>query len=207
MTRIKICGITNIDDALKAVDFGADALGFIFADSPRQAEPEKVLEITKELPPFIYKVGVFTVKEISIANKIASTCGLNAVQLHGMEGKFRETDINVPVIQVFRVKNDKIILEIENARVPYFLLDTYDENLMGGTGRSFNWEIGREASKFGKVILSGGLNHTNIPEALDMARPYAVDVCSGIEKKPGRKDHAKMSAFIKEVREWDIRTN
>ena len=207
MTRIKICGITNFDDALKAVELGADALGFIFAESPRQINPQKVKEIITSLPPFVTKVGVFIKESISIVNILTDACRLDVVQLHGEYNLKNNGSFYAPIIRAIRVKDISAIEEIQNLNSAYFLLDTYSKDKMGGTGECFDWNIAREAKRYGRVILSGGLNHNNIGDALENVRPYAVDVCSGIERAPGLKDYEKMKKFIDEVRRWDCQTN
>ncbi len=207
MTRIKICGITNLVDALKAVELGADALGFIFAESPRQISPQKVKEIITSLPPFVTKVGVFVSESISTVNILTDACRLDIVQLHGEYNLKNNGSFYAPVIRTIRVKDISAIEEIRNLNSAYFLLDTYSKDKMGGTGECFDWNIAREAKKYGKVILSGGLNYKNVRGALEAVKPYAVDVCSGVERAPGLKDYGKMKKFIDEVRHWDCQTN
>jgi phosphoribosylanthranilate isomerase len=207
MTRIKICGITNLKDALKAIELGADALGFIFAESPRQIHSRKVKEIIASLPPFITKVGVFVRESISTINILTDACRLDIIQLHGEYNLKNNNSFYAPIIRTVRVKDNSAIEEIKNLDSPYFLLDTYSKDKMGGTGLSFDWDIAREAKKHGKVILSGGLNHKNIRQALEAVEPYAVDVGSGVEREPGLKDFGKMKEFIDEVRRWDCQIN
>ncbi len=207
MTRIKICGITNLDDALMAIELGADALGFIFAESPRKINSRKAKEIITSLPPFVTKVGVFINESVSTINILSDACQLDAVQLHGEYNLKNNGAFYTPVILAVRVRDSSAIDEIRNLDSTYFLLDTYSKNKMGGTGECFDWNIAREAKHFGKVILSGGLNHNNIGEALEVVRPYAVDVCSGVERAPGIKDTKKVKQFIDEVRHWDCQTN
>jgi phosphoribosylanthranilate isomerase len=224
MTRIKICGMTNRDDALAAASLGADALGFIFAASPRRITPEEAREIILALPPFITAVGVFRDEPAETVERIHDFCGLNLVQLHGNEDGAYLEKLGLPAIRVFRVRDGVgdegagnevagdggVLGEIERLNQVcfqgYFLMDTFDESRAGGTGKTFDWAIAERASKLGKVILSGGLNPENVVEALEQVRPYAVDVCSGVERAPGRKDHGKMKDLIREVRNWDSRT-
>jgi len=207
MTKIKVSGITNIDDAMRAVKLGADALGFIFADSPRQISPQKAGEIISMLPPFVIKVGVFVNESVSVINEAINFCKLNIVQLHGEHITNDNNSITAPVIKAFRVKDSSILASIKRSNSNYFLLDTYLKNKMGGTGECFDWNIAKEATQLGEVILSGGLNHENITHALEAVRPYAVDVCSGIESAPGQKDYMKMQKFINEVRSWEYQTS
>lgn len=205
MTRIKICGITNKEDSLQAVELGADAIGFIFAESSRRIDPEKARAISFTLPPFINKVGVFTDSMHNEIERIINYCRLDTVQLHNTEAI--DNGFSVPTIRVFQIGDNEVIETIRELKINCFLLDTYDKKLSGGTGRSFDWEIARKATRFGKVILAGGLNHLNIRQALDAVHPYAVDVSSGIEERPGKKDHQKMRLFINEVRNWDSQTS
>ncbi|MFH2036847.1 MAG: phosphoribosylanthranilate isomerase [Candidatus Zixiibacteriota bacterium] len=206
MTRIKICGITRLEDAIKAIELGVNALGFVLAQSPRKMTPDAVAEIISEIPPFVNKVGVFVNINRKNATELAKEIGLDTIQLHGDD--LKEYDLsNLPTIHVYRVKDEKILESISKDRLKYFLLDTYQENKTGGTGQSFDWSIARQAGQYGKVILSGGLNEQNIVKALDIARPYGVDVSSGVESSPGIKDHNKMEKFISEVKNWDNRIN
>lgn len=207
MTRIKICGITDIEDALMAVELGAHAVGFVFSEGPRRVDSEIVRRICSALPPFISKVGVFVNEESDVIEHQARLCRLDAVQLHGSDNHNAEYSFNVPVIRTFRVANINILTAIRESEATYFLLDTFDERQSGGSGRTFDWNIAKAATKFGHVILAGGLNHQNVTEALDVVHPYAVDVSSGVEKSPGIKDHEKMRLFIKEVQAWDNRTD
>jgi phosphoribosylanthranilate isomerase len=203
VTRIKICGITTIDDALAAVEFGADAIGLVFAASRRKVDMETAREIVQRLPPFVGAIGVFVDEHPETVREVALYCGLNGVQLHGNESLLSYDNLDLTTIKAFRVKDESILEIIGRCRLSHFLLDTYTANQAGGTGRAFDWDIARRAGSMGKVILAGGLNTDNIENALDVARPYAVDVSSGVEVSPGRKDRHKLEAFIKKVRLWD----
>jgi phosphoribosylanthranilate isomerase len=203
MTWIKICGITNQADAMLASGAGADALGFVFADSPRKVSPELAKKIIQSLPPFLSSVGVFVNERIENVREVCDHCGLDFVQLHGDEDQGYISSLFLPVIKAFRVRDRQILSEMLKFRVSYFLLDTYDPVRPGGTGRSFDWDIAERANGLGKLILSGGLNPSNVKEALGAVRPCGVDVSSGVEMKPGVKDPAKVERFIDEVREWD----
>lgn len=204
MTRIKICGITNLEDAQKAVEFGADALGFVFAKSPRRISPPRAKKIIEQLPPFVFVVGVFVNEQIEKIKQILKACCLNAVQLHGEESprfcaRFKN---KVQVIKAFRIKDTKDLKDILIYDVDGYLLDSFSPTMHGGTGRSFNWHLAIEAKKILKsrpLILSGGLNPRNVKEAIEEVRPYAVDVSSGIESSPGKKDAALMYKFIQRV--------
>jgi len=201
MSKIKICGITTRRDAFAAIDYGADALGFVFYDkSPRSVTPETANTIISSLPPFITTVGVFVDLEKEKLEQITSYTGLDVIQLHGSElpeqcSSYRK------VIKALRVKelSDLEPLTRYNT-VSAFLLDTYSPDAIGGTGQIFNWEIAIEAKKFGKIILAGGLTPDNIEEAVRLVQPYGVDVSSGVEgPEKGKKDHQKLRLFIEKA--------
>lgn len=199
--KIKICGITNLDDALAAVDCGADALGFIFyPKSPRCISPEKVKEITSLLPPYMTTVGVFVNEKPAKIKKIMDASNLKVVQLHGDEPP-AECNLWMPTVKAFRVKEftDLNPLELYQG-VSAYLLDTFSPSTFGGTGQIFNWDIALEAKKFGRIVLSGGLTPKNIEMAVKWVKPYAVDVSSGIESEKGIKDEKKMREFIEKAR-------
>lgn len=199
--KAKICGIKNIDDALTAVNYGADALGFIFAESPRKMTPEAVREIIRQLPPFVTTVGVFVDSPAEAVNDIASYTGINVVQLHGNESPEYCREIKYPIIKGIRVKNEDSLKLLEEYQgiVKAFLLDTYVVGIHGGTGKTFNWQLVPKAKEFGPVILAGGLKPSNISEAIQACHPYGVDVSSGVETE-GRKDKLKIKEFIQKVR-------
>lgn len=199
--KAKICGIKNINDALTAVNYGADALGFIFAESPRKMTPEAVREIIRQLPPLVTTVGVFVDSPAETVNDIASYTGLNVVQLHGNESPEYCREIKYPIIKGIRVKNEDSLKQMEEYRgiAKAFLLDTYVAGAHGGTGKTFNWQLVPKAKEFGPVILAGGLKPSNISEAIQACHPYGVDVSSGVETE-GRKDKLKIKEFIQKVR-------
>ena len=200
--RIKICGIILREDALGACEAGADALGFIFwQGSKRYIDPDEAKKIVKALPPFVTTVGVFVDERHDKISEIIELVGLDVVQLHGTEPpEFCDT-IPRPVIKAFRVTGEEVVSELSRYNVSAYLLDTYREGVPGGTGKTFNWDLALEAKKSGKpIILSGGLHPGNVAEAIEKVRPYAVDVASGVEKEPGRKDYRKMEKFVKEAR-------
>ncbi len=207
MTRIKICGITNIEDALMAAELGAHAVGFVLAESPRRISPETARNISLALPPLMSRVGVFVNEQPSVIEYCINLCHLDAIQIDASDNSKDGYRFNAAVIRTFRVESDEIISAIRQAKVEYFLMDTYDRTRNGGSGRAFDWCIAREAAKLGRIILAGGLNPDNVAEALETVHPYAVDVSSGVEKSPGRKDHEKMRLFIKEVQKWDSQAN
>lgn len=200
MTRIKICGITNVEDALSAVDYGADALGFVFYHkSPRYITPEKVREIIAQLPPFVSTVGVFANEAHEKMKEILEFSGIDILQLHGDEPS-DTCYIWHRVIKALRVRDFADLKPLEICRVSAFLLDTYSAASYGGTGQIFDWDIAVEAKRFGRIILSGGLNPDNIEKAIRLVRPYAVDVSSGIEEEKGKKDLKKMRTFIEKAK-------
>jgi phosphoribosylanthranilate isomerase len=207
MTKVKICGITNVSDALKCVEAGADALGLVFASSPRQVTPQIAKEICRRLPNSVSKAGVFVNENPPTLLKIARDCQLDYVQLHGLEDQEYFQQLNFPFVKVFRVKNEAILSEIERFQLKLFMLDTFVNGNSGGSGKSFDWEIAVQAKRFGQFILSGGLTPENVGSALQKIRPYGVDVSTGVEKFPGRKDLDKVGKFIQEVKRWDSRIN
>jgi len=198
--RVKVCGITNLEDALAAVDSGADALGFIFAPSPRRVTPEQATDIVAALPVFVNKVGVFLDHPLNEVLSIMKMCGLDTAQLHGTESADYCRALFPGVIKSFRVKDGSVLAHLPQYRAGAYLLDGYDPVLPGGTGQGFDWDIARRAAQHGPIILSGGLNPDNVNRAIAQASPYAVDVCSGVESAPGRKDHGKLRAFVEAAR-------
>ena len=196
--RIKICGITNEKDALAAARFGADALGFIFAPSPRRILPEKARQIIKALPPMVQTVGVFVDEDLGEVSFVAEMCGLDILQFHGSESAEYCDSLDRRVIKAVRLRNrqDLKILAKYDGVVHALLLDTYVPDKLGGTGMSFNWQWAVEARKYGRIILAGGLNPENVAAAISIAKPYGVDASSSVEHSPGVKDHEKMAQFI-----------
>jgi phosphoribosylanthranilate isomerase len=203
VVRVKICGITNSEDATKAVELGADALGFIFAPSPRRIRPEEAGGIIAALPPFVISVGVFVNEKPAVIKKVAETCDLGLIQLHGDESAAMCAELMPRSIKAFRIKNVHSLGGIERylGSVKALLFDTHSEKMRGGTGKTFDWSVATEGKKLGvPLILSGGLNPANIAEAITTVRPYAVDVNSGIEERPGKKDHRLMRALMETIR-------
>ena len=198
MVRVKICGITNVRDARLAARLGADALGFNFYPrSARYVRPERAKAIIAALPPFVTTVGVFVDEEPERVMEIAAMCGLDAVQLHGDEPPRAVHAIRgIRRIKALRIRGDRDVELCRRYRVEAYLLDALVPGEFGGTGETFNWELAREASQFGPVILAGGLTPENVAEAILTARPYAVDVASGVEAEPGKKDRDLMARFI-----------
>ncbi|MDI6784057.1 MAG: phosphoribosylanthranilate isomerase [bacterium] len=204
MVKIKICGITNLADAEKAVELGADALGFIFSKSPRRVDAEVATEIIKGLPPFISLVGVFVNESAEVVKHIASVCRLNVLQFHGDELPEYCGQFGRKVIKTFRVKNpdDLSMLPGYKGIVSAYLLDSRVKGKRGGTGETFDWELAKIALPYGRVILAGGLTPENVAEAIKAVNPYAVDVNTGVESAPGKKDHEKMKGFVEAVRKF-----
>lgn len=202
--RVKICGITGLADARLAIQSGADAIGFNFyPPSPRYIEPRAAARIARRLNDKVAKIGVFVDQSPETVRRTAELVGLDAVQLHGTERPSRVRKIATfqPVIKVFRVRRGFPPSRL--ARYPAataFLLDGYSRGRHGGTGRQVDWNLARRAKRYGRVILAGGLRPENVAEAILRARPYAIDVCSGIELKPGKKDAAKMREFMRQVK-------
>ena len=206
MTWVKICGITNIEDGLKAASLGVDALGFIFAPSMRRIKPDTTQKIIQALPTTLLKVGVFVDEDPEEVLRVAEYCGLNALQFHGKESPDYCQKFSMLVIKAIQIKDLESLDDMERYPDTTLLLDTYSPVQAGGTGNSFSWEIALKAKEKRDFILSGGLNQDNVGEAIKKMRPFGVDVCSGVETNPGKKDLLKMAEFIREVREADEKT-
>ena len=204
MVKVKVCGITRLEDALFVCQSGADAVGFIiYPKSKRFIKAKEVRKITSQLPPFITKVGVFVNEDPRDVLEILSYAHLDFAQLHGDETPQECEYIGANrVIKVFRLRNEEEIEKIKPyiGKVRAILLDTYDSKVYGGTGKPFNWEIAikvKETFPEVPLILSGGLNPENVGRAVKTVKPYAVDVSSGVETEPGIKDRDRVKAFIK----------
>jgi phosphoribosylanthranilate isomerase len=196
MVRVKICGITNLEDAEAAIAFGADALGFVFYEgSPRCVSPEGVSTIVEKLPPYVVKVGVFVDENPEGIRTVMEQTGLTVAQFHGDEPPEACT-ADCTMVKAIRVRNLRDLEPLKHYRVAAFLLDTYDPGAPGGTGRTFNWDIAVEAKRFGRIILAGGLTPDNVARAVEHVMPYAVDVSSGVEATKGKKDLRKLELFI-----------
>lgn len=203
--RIKICGITNRDDALTTVDAGADALGFVFHEaSPRQVSIPTAAEIIRHLPPFVARVGVFVDAAEELVRRVIAECGLDTVQLHGVEPPDFGRSLPVKVIKAFRVQGLESLVDLPRYETSAWLLDSYVPGQPGGTGAKFKWDLAIEAKKLGRpILLAGGLTPGNIAAAVRQVRPYGVDVSSGVESEPGRKDVRKVQQFIEAARQAD----
>lgn len=200
MPKVKICGITNTEDALWAAECGSDAIGFIFYNkSPRYIEPDKAKTIIAALPPFIITVGVFVNEDYNDIRDIADLTGIAAIQLHGEESPSYCNLVEGKLIKAIRVKNEKSIETMKKYDVNAFLLDSFNKDSYGGSGLTFDWNLAKKATEYGKVILSGGLNPDNVTEAIKKVGPYGVDVSSSVEKSPGIKDKKKVKEFIERV--------
>lgn len=205
MTRVKICGITSVEDAAAAVDAGADALGLVFAPgTPRHVDVGAARCIVERLPPLVAAVGVFVDHALDDLLRIVAALGLHAVQLHGGESEEYSRRMPVPVIRALRVRDAADLEPVETYPARAFLLDAYVEGRSGGTGMTFPWDLARRAPGRKPLILSGGLRPDTVAEAIRLVRPYGVDVSSGVEASPGRKDHRKVREFIANVRQTDL---
>ncbi|MBT5855845.1 phosphoribosylanthranilate isomerase [bacterium] len=198
--RIKICGITNKEDALNAVSLGADAIGFIFYEnSPRYIHPDAVEEIMMFLPPFVSTVGVFVNHSRDYINQVVNQCRLNVIQLHGEEAPKDCQGYKQRVIKAIRVFGPEDLQNIHNYQgvVSGVLLDTKVEGVQGGTGKTFDWGLALKAKENDvPLILSGGINAENVRKAVKLVNPYGMDLCSGVEREPGLKDYNKMQDLI-----------
>jgi phosphoribosylanthranilate isomerase len=202
-TRVKICGITAWDDARLSVDLGASALGFNFYPlSPRAISPADAWNIIRRLPPFVEAVGVFVNWPPLVVNALARALRLHTVQLHGGESpeEVHALARTHRVIKAVQVKQGFRLGSLARFRhAEGILLDGFTRGLHGGTGRTLDWNLGRAARRYGRIILAGGLTPENVAEAIRVAEPYAVDVASGVEARPGRKDPARLRALFAAV--------
>lgn len=199
MVRVKICGLTRLEDALAAVRAGADALGFVFAESPRRVTPDQVRAMVRCLPPLVALVGVFVDAPPALVKEIRSFCGLDLVQLHGREAEETLPCLGQGVIKTVRAAPGS---EPDPQAFPKttLLLDTYSNGAQGGSGQTFDWRLAKEAARQREIILAGGLSPDNVVQAIETVKPYAVDVSSGVESEPGRKDHDKLISFIHQAK-------
>ena len=205
MVKIKICGITSAEDAALAVSAGADALGFVlYRKSPRFVEPAVVRTIVAGLPPFILPVGVFVNEEAAVVRDVVDECGLVLAQLHGDETAEYCDTLGRPVLKALRLKDRASVLAMADfhgrAHVRGFLIDAFSAQAYGGTGHTADWVLAAEAARSAPVVLAGGLTPANVSEAIRKVGPYGVDVSSGVEAGPGKKDPAKVKAFIDAAR-------
>jgi phosphoribosylanthranilate isomerase len=197
--NVKICGITSAADAAAAAAAGADALGFMFyALSPRQVSLSVAAEIVRRLPASVLKVGVFVNAEEDLVVRAAGECGLDLLQFHGDEPPEYCLKFGIKCMKAFRIRDAGSLTSLPRYRTDAWLLDAYASDKLGGTGERFNWDLALAAKKLGKPIyLAGGLTPENVAEAVRKVQPYAVDVSSGVESTPGKKDYARLEAFIR----------
>jgi len=201
-TRVKICGITSVADGLMAAGAGADMIGLMFYEgSPRHITLAQGVEIARALPPFVLRVGVFVNDDAALVTQAIAECGLNLLQFHGNETSDFCTQFGVMSLKAVRVRDAESLKGLEDFQTDGFLLDAYAKSGLGGTGETFNWNLAVEAQKFGKpIFLAGGLTPENVGAAVQQVHPFAVDVSSGVEAAPGKKDEVKVKAFIAAVR-------
>ncbi len=207
VTKIKICGITNLKDASAAVGAGADALGFVFyPKSPRYIAPQKAAAIIRQLPKQVAGVGVFVNAGEKTIKDIAKLCRLDILQFHGDESPgFCKKFGDYKIIKAFRVKDGIGLKNMSRYKTFAYLFDTFLNSKVGGTGRRFDWQIIRRIiDKIDRpIFLSGGLTKDNVREAIKILRPTWVDVSSSVEIKPGKKDHKKVKEFIEEIKSYE----
>ena len=201
-TKVKICGITSVADGLLAAGAGADMIGLMFYESsPRHITLAQAAEISRALPPFVLRVGVFVNPDEALVTSAIRECGLSLLQFHGDETSDFCTQFGVMSLKALRVRDAESLQPLEQFKTDAFLLDAYAQSGLGGTGEKFNWDLAVEAQKFGKpIFLAGGLTPENVADAVRQVHPFAVDVSSGVESAPGKKDEAKVRAFIAAVR-------
>jgi len=201
--KVKICGITNLRDALQSVWNGADALGFVFFKrSRRYIKPKEAKKIIDIIPPWIFKIGLFVNENISNVKKVARYCNLDFIQLHGDEAQsYLKKLKDFRLIKAIRIKEKDDLKHLDNLACELLLFDTYSKKEFGGTGKKFNWSLAREIRKIRKpYIVSGGLRSSNVNQAVKKFSPYAVDVSSGVEGKSGKKDKKLIKEFIKNAK-------
>ena len=196
--KVKICGITNTADAMAAAEAGADLIGLMFYEkSPRQVSVPKAVEITRALPPFLVRVGVFVNPTEDQVWQAIGECGLNILQFHGDETPEFCTQFGLMSMKAFRIRDADSLRGMSDYSTEAWLLDTFSANQRGGTGERFNWDLAVEANKLGRpIFLAGGLTPENVADAVRQVQPYGVDVSSGVESTPGKKDSKKVAAFI-----------
>jgi phosphoribosylanthranilate isomerase len=201
-TIVKICGITSVADGLAAAEAGADALGLMFYEkSPRYIPPAAAVEIARHLPPSVIKVGVFVNAPPEMVHRAIGECGLNLLQFHGEESPEYCAGFPVMTMKAFPIRDAKSVKELPDFRTDAWLLDAFVPDVKGGTGTTFNWDLAIEAQKFGRpIFLAGGLTAENVGEAVRKVHPYGVDVSSGVESSPGKKDARKMREFVRNAK-------
>ncbi len=201
--KVKVCGITSYDDAAMVLNQGVDALGFnFFPRSPRYISPDDARSIIRRIPPFVVTVGLFVnVARQDQVSEMARIAGVQVLQLHGDETpEYCSGLVDWPLIKALRIGKSEIPENLEEYPVRGFLLDVKDDTLFGGTGKSFDWDIAKGIRRIRPIILAGGLRPDNVREAIRIVEPYGVDVCSGVESAPGKKDAGRLIEFMNEVR-------
>ena len=195
---VKICGITSEADAIAAAEAGADAIGLMFYEgSPRHVILEQAKAISAALPQHVMRVGVFVNAEEAFVHQALTECMLNILQFHGDETPEECSRYPVMTLKAFRVQGEETLAELEAYPSAGYLLDAYVKDALGGTGATFNWDLAVRAQKFGKpIFLAGGLTPENVAEAVRKVQPFGVDVSSGVEIEPGRKDAEQMRTFV-----------
>lgn len=205
MTRVKICGITSPADAIAVVAAGADALGLVFVPgTPRCVTLENARRIVERMPPFVSRVGVFADQPADEVLRLATELRLHAVQLHGEESEAYCRHLPMPVIRAIRVRDATSLQRLATYPADAFLLDSHVDGCLGGSGTTFSWDLLRTAKSASPLILAGGLRPDTVAAAVRLVRPFGVDVSSGVETSPGRKDHQKVREFIANVRRADL---
>jgi phosphoribosylanthranilate isomerase len=200
-TKIKICGITRREDAEAASNEGAAAIGFIFVrSSPRYIDPDDAKEIIRSLPPFVTPVGVIAETSRSEALALIAKSGVRCLQVHGDDALGDFKDFPIPSYKVFRVSAQFKLERLKGLKANALMLDTFVEGKLGGTGKTFDWNIALQAKQYGRVILSGGINPQNVGDAIRRVGPYAIDVSSGVEHSAGIKDHEKIRLLFEVIR-------
>jgi phosphoribosylanthranilate isomerase len=200
--KVKICGLTNVADAVVAAEAGADLVGLMFYEkSPRAISVATAVEISRAISPFVLRVGVFVNPEPELVMRAIGECGLSMLQFHGDETPEFCAQFGVMSMKAFRVRDENSLAALENYATEAFLLDAYSASGLGGTGEKFNWDLAVAAKKFGRpIFLAGGLTPDNVASAVQQVQPFGVDVSSGVESAPGKKDAGKVRAFIAAVR-------
>jgi phosphoribosylanthranilate isomerase len=200
-TKVKICGITRLEDAEVAIQEGAIAVGFIFVrNSPRFIEPDKARDIIRWLPPFITPVGVIAGITRPEALALVAKSGIRCLQVHDLSATENFGELSIPFYRVFRVSPEFNPESLRKFSGSTFMLDTFAEGKLGGTGKTFDWNIAVQAKQYGRLILGGGINSDNVADAIVRVSPYAIDVSSGVERSPGIKDHEKIRALFRSMR-------
>jgi|TARA_B100002003_G_scaffold236687_1_gene252926 phosphoribosylanthranilate isomerase len=206
MVYVKVCGITNVEDAQLAVELGASAIGMVFwPESPRFVDPKKAAIVRSVLPPSVLPVGVFVDQSVSYVRRVAEIIHLGAVQLHGCESYGYCQSIGLPIIKAVTVENGKMMTALSDVpETVTVLLDAHDPVKKGGTGKSIDWESARNVARSRKVILSGGLRPETVALGVRTVQPFGVDVSSGVEQYPGRKDSARLRSFFKALASVEV---